>query len=75
MNSAPDKKLLAQQILELNDPGLIRVIAALLHTHSNPQTESISLEQYNQEITEAMQEIRDGKGIDHAEVKRILASR
>jgi hypothetical protein len=75
MNGTPDKKLLAEKILEVNDPGMIRVIAALLQSGMQHQTGIISVEQYNKEISEAIEQIREGRGIDHQEVKRILSRR
>lgn len=74
MNSAPDKKLLAQQILELNDLRLVALIQEMVAYSLKMQQDQSFLREYNNAIDRALDDLHNGDVISHEEMKKEILS-
>ena len=71
MNLVTEIKELKKEIDEIDDPKLILLIRNLLQYGKEKPEERISIEQYNQEIDEAVARYKKGKYISHDAVKEM----
>lgn len=73
MNINVERALLIKELEQVEDISLLQKIKALLHPSLEDEGR-ISVEQYNREIEEAEEEIRQGNFITHEELKKQMKS-
>lgn len=71
MSSIDIRKELHQYIDNCTD-DIIAAVYAMLKTYNNNQSEAVNLQQYNNDIDEAMKEMDSGKFITHDDVRKSL---
>lgn len=71
MSSIDIRKELHQYIDNSTD-DIIAAVYAMLKTYNNNQSEAVNLQEYNNDIDEAMKEMDSGKFITHDDVRKSL---
>lgn len=71
MSSIDIRKELHHYIDNSTD-DIIAAVYAMLKTYNNNQSEAVNLQEYNNDIDEAMKEMDSGKFISHADVRKSL---
>jgi len=74
MDLQADIKWIVKELQDVKDPKFIEVIKDLLKSRKKAaqQPERISIEQYNKEIDEALEDIKAGRVHTHQEVKEMI---
>lgn len=74
MNIEADLKWIQNELRSVDDPAFIAVIKSMLtYRKKLVQSQRISLEQYNEEIDQAIQDIENGDYYTQEEVEKIAS--
>ena len=74
MDLQADIKWIVKELQDVKDPTFIEVVKDLLKSRKKmaQQPERISIEQYNKEIDEALEDVKAGRVHTHQEVKEMI---
>jgi hypothetical protein len=62
---AYDKRMLAEQLLLLEDPRIINLVGEILLLANENRANHTFLQSYNAELEKSRKDIKEGKGVDH----------
>ena len=70
MDIQAERYLLIERLKLVKDAALLQAVKNLLDSGLRNEEGRISIEQYNRELEEAREEIRNGKSISHEDLER-----